>query len=280
MDSLKIGIVGVGFVGGAIKDFLLLNNFKLDETLFLYDKYKNGGIGQINNLLICDIIFLALPTMFSHKYEHYDINSIEETLEYLMNNDFQNTVVIKSTVEPTVTDSLASKYKLNLVHNPEFLTARTATEDFKNQKHIVLGKSDQCLNDKFELVVNFFKHFFNQAEISLCQAKESESMKLFLNNFYAVKVQYFTEIYLLCNELKIDYNNVKNLMLKNNWINPMHTHIPGPDGKISYGGLCFPKDTTALMYFMDRLDIPNSVIKSTVNERNKMRSEDNENILS
>lgn len=280
MNSLKIGIIGVGFVGGAIKDFLLINNYKLDETLFLFDKYKNGGIGEINNLLVCDIIFIALPTIFNHKEQCYDIKCIEETLEYLMNSEFKNTVVLKSTVEPMVTDKLASKYRMNLIHNPEFLTARTASEDFKNQKHIVLGKTEHCQEDKFELIVTFFKKYFPTSEISLCQAKESESMKLFLNNFYAVKVQYFTEIYLLCNKLGIEYNNVKDLMLKNNWINPMHTHIPGPDGKISYGGLCFPKDTNALMYFMDKMEIPNSVIKSTVYERNDMRCEEKDNILS
>ena len=273
MNSIKIGIIGIGFVGGAIKDFLLFQNYVLEENLFLFDKYKNGGIGKINNLLGCDIIFLALPTIFNDTQKCYDITSIEETLEYLMISGFQNTVILKSTVEPMITDYLASKYKINLIHNPEFLTARTATEDFNNQKHIVLGKSEFCSDQKFEYVVSFFKKYFPTSEISLCQAKESESMKLFLNNFYAVKVQYFTEIYLLCNKLEIKYDNVKELMLKNNWINPMHTQIPGPDGKISYGGLCFPKDTNALMYFMDRMEIPNSVIKSTVYERNNMREE-------
>ena len=33
-------------------------------------------------------------------------------------------------------------------------------------------------------------------------------------------------------------------------INNMHTNIPGPDGQISYGGLCFPKDTNALLKYM------------------------------
>ena len=39
-------------------------------------------------------------------------------------------------------------------------------------------------------------------------------------------------------------------MLKNGWINPMHTTVPGPDGQLSYGGFCFPKDTNALLQFM------------------------------
>lgn len=73
----------------------------------------------------------------------------------------------------------------------------------------------------------------------------------------------------------INYNNVKNLMLSNNWINPMHTTVPGPDGKLSYGGLCFPKDTNALNDFLIKNNIPNNVLDATIKERNKMRNDHN-----
>ena len=63
------------------------------------------------------------------------------------------------------------------------------------------------------------------------------------------------------------------MMLKNGWINPMHTDVPGPDGKMSYGGLCFPKDTNALNEFMKQNNIPNSVLNATICERNSMREE-------
>ena len=62
-------------------------------------------------------------------------------------------------------------------------------------------------------------------------------------------------------------------MLKNNWINPMHTNVPGQDGNISYGGMCFPKDTNALNSFMEKNNIPNKVLDATINERNQMRKD-------
>jgi UDP-glucose 6-dehydrogenase len=68
-------------------------------------------------------------------------------------------------------------------------------------------------------------------------------------------------------------------MLKNGWINSMHTQVPGPDGNVSYGGLCFPKDTTALLHFMESLDVPCEVIKATVEERNEMRKGEDDNII-
>ena len=72
--------------------------------------------------------------------------------------------------------------------------------------------------------------------------------------------------------MNINYDNVLDLMLKNNWINPMHTNVPGHDGLISFGGACLPKDISALNEYTKELHVPNEVINATINERNKIRS--------
>jgi len=105
----------------------------------------------------------------------------------------------------------------------------------------------------------------------VCTSTESESMKIFLNCFYSVKIQFFNELFLLCNNNGTDYNIVKNLMLKNGWINPMHTNVPGNDGQLSYGGFCFPKDTNALLSYMKKNDVAHKVLEATIDERNIMR---------
>ena len=102
-------------------------------------------------------------------------------------------------------------------------------------------------------------------------------MTIFVNNFYSVKIQFFNELFLLCNKIGINYDHVKNMMLKNGWINPMHTDIPGPDGMLSYGGYCFPKDTNALLNHMKRENVACKVLEGTVLERNEMR-QDNVNV--
>ena len=60
-------------------------------------------------------------------------------------------------------------------------------------------------------------------------------------------------------------------MLKNKWISPTHTSVPGPDGKLSYGGMCFPKDTNALLQLMKKKDVPCKILEATILERNEMR---------
>ena len=95
--------------------------------------------------------------------------------------------------------------------------------------------------------------------------------KLALNSFYATKVQFFSEIFLLCEKTNINYNEVKNLMLNNKWINPKHTQVPGHDGHISYGGMCLPKDINALHQYMCANDTPHQVLDAVISERNLMR---------
>lgn len=248
-------------------------------NLFGYDKFKNGGIGKLSNGLLSDIIFMALPTMYDDNTGCYDKSAINNCCDYLSKNNYSGVIVIKSTVEPNTTDNLAIKYpNLSFIHNPEFLTAKTAYEDFHNQTHIVLGKSKLCSNTQILLLKQFYQCYYPKADISICSSLESESMKLFCNSFYAVKIQFFTELYLLTKSNGTDYNNIVKLMLKNNWINPMHTQIPGPDGQISYGGLCFPKDTNALNKYMEIHNTANKVLKSCIEERNSLRN-DNDNCI-
>jgi UDPglucose 6-dehydrogenase len=280
MNEIKICIYGLGFVGNSMYTSFKNKGMIENTNLFGYDKFKDGGVGNIASGLDCDIIFMALPTMYNEITGCYDKEPINECCKYLESHNYSGLVVIKSTVEPETTDNLSHTYKnLSFVHNPEFLTARTAYEDFHNQTHIVIGKSTNCLKEKILQLYLFYSTYYPEAEISICSSLESESMKIFCNSFYAIKVQFFTELYLLTKSNGSDYDKIVEMMLKNNWINPMHTVVPGPDGNISYGGFCFPKDTNALNKYMEKKNSTNLLLKSCIEERNILRN-DNTNIIS
>ena len=276
-QSFKMAaIIGCGFVGSAmIKSFTLRNV----QPLGKYDKFKNGGMGSLEECTQCPIIFLSLPTLYDHDAREYDKSAIVETLRNLSNSNYNGIIVIKSTVEPGTTDAMSKRFpKLHLMHNPEFLSAATAFEDFDNQDHIVIGQGRNCTNDHLQYLHDFYRKYYKDAEISTCRAIESESMKSFVNTFYSVKIQFFNELYLLCKMQGSNFNVVKELMIKNNWINPMHTAVPGHDGKLSYGGACFPKDTNALLQCMKKNGIPHSVLEGCVRERNILRGDKHLNL--
>lgn len=270
---MTISIIGLGFVGGSMK-----RSFEMKGALVKgYDKFKEGT-DSFEDCLYSDIAFLALPTIFDEGQMSYDLSCIHEVCTDLEKNEYKGLVVIKSTVEPTTTEKLIKMYpSLKFIHNPEFLTAATAFEDFHNQKHIVLGKGSNISDKDVDVLEQFYRLHYPDAEISRSSCTESESMKSFVNCFYSVKIQFFNELYLLCNKMGCDYNTVRDLMLKNKWINPMHTNVPGVDGKLSYGGYCFPKDTNALLNHMKREGTHCKVLEATIIERNIMR-DDNVNV--
>jgi nucleotide sugar dehydrogenase len=262
---MNIGICGIGIVGEAILKCFVKKNIKV----ITYDKYKNG-IGKIEDILNTVILFLCLPTLYSNEKKEYNKEPIYEICNYLSKNKYNGIVVIKSTIEPGTCRFLQKKYNLNILHNPEFLTAKTATEDFENQNHIVIG--GLSTNDKnIDILKKFYTSYW-KSEISISTYEESELMKISVNCFYSVKIQFFNEIYSLTNTYEnVDYKKVVSMMLKNNWINPNHTEVPGPDGLLSYGGMCFPKDTNALYQLMLKKGTPCEVLGGTISERNKIR---------
>jgi len=301
LQTYSIGIIGIGVLGTAIKETFETFKSNIISNIICYDKYKKIGNGIIDTS-ICDIIFICLPTEYDNDKKEYDKSEIYNVFEELSRYKYKGFIILKSTVEPKTTLHLSFIFNnLNIIHSPEFLSARTAMEDFKNQKHIVLGFvgynninsnsninsikdniKDNVNNDISNLIEiikylkTFFTIFFPLANISICSSTESESMKIFCNSFYATKIQYFTETKLLCDKLEIDYNNVKDLILLNGWINPMHTQVPGHDGELSFGGKCFPKDIKALNEFCKKLDVPNKVLEAVIQENKELRKNDYE----
>jgi UDPglucose 6-dehydrogenase len=273
-DMFRIGIIGHGFVGSAIHKSLELHICDDNLSLFIYDKYKSEPnlSKSLDELLLTDILFLCLPTLYDKNTETYDLTALNETIDYLSKKNYKGICLIKSTILPNTTLNYFEKYpNLKLIHNPEFLSAKTAFEDFHNQKHIVLGITSIKTHEYIDIIINFYKKYYPDTEITIITSTESELMKLSANSFYSIKIQFFTEIYLLCKKLNCSYETVKQTLLNNGWINPMHTNVPGPDGNISYGGMCFPKDISALQKYMEKIDTPNEILKATINERNIMR---------
>jgi nucleotide sugar dehydrogenase len=263
---MKISICGCGFVGNAVYQYF---SKKTIYDIKTYDLYKN--IGSFENIIDSDIMYICLPTLYTEEFKSYDMTEIDNTLFRLDQNNYKGVILIKSTIIPTYCIEKNRLYpNLFIMSNPEFLTARTANEDFQNQSHIIIGYTPES-KLKSVFIKDFYSENFPNAVISVTDVITANLTKLACNSFYSVKIQFFTEIYLLCEKLGISYDEVKNLMIRNNWINPMHMNIPGPDNKISFGGACFPKDISALNEFMKVYDTSNDVINATIMEQKRIR---------
>jgi UDPglucose 6-dehydrogenase len=258
-----VGVIGIGVVGSAVLNTFI--NFKIN--VHSYDKYKN--IGDFDIILHTDIVFLCLPTLIDDTTNKYDMSAIDEVCSRLV--DYKGIVVLKSTVETCMTEKLGIKYNIKIIHNPEFLNARSSFMDFELQDHIVLGFNCTTTENENEIIKSFFRQYFPEAEMSIMSSNESETMKLFCNTFYAIKVQVFSEFYMYCSKMKLNYNTVVKSMLMNNMISPEHTDIPGEDKKLSYGGACLPKDIIATNTLFKTHGVDGALIDTCIIESNKIR---------
>jgi UDPglucose 6-dehydrogenase len=263
-----VGVVGIGIVGNAICTVME----EKEVRVIKYDKYKPEA-NSLGDILRTDAIFLCLPTPYSNETKCFDKSALQETVEFLSDYHYSGLVIVKSTVEPGTTENYAKRYNLSVVHNPEFLKARSAVEDFRRQNHIVVGKTDRTDPRHLEGIVNHMKVWFQTDNVSLCTSTESELMKIAVNNFYATKIMFFNELFLVCSKLHdTTFEKVKDMMLRNDCIHSAYTNVPGYDGKLAYGGACFPKDTEAYLQFLRTLDCPSAITEATVHERNVLRS--------
>ena len=261
-----IGVVGLGTVGSAIKEAL-----SEKYNVVGYDLNKKSD--PFEALLETDMIFCCLPTPTHGGKQSYvglgsgqSLIAIYGLFSELRKKDYKGIVVMKSTVLPGTCRKLQKENKqLTIVMCPEFMSASTAYDDFKNGENVIVGGEDK---DAMLEVLNVHKSL-GYKEGFMVTWTEAETIKYIHNVFLACKVGVFNELYDVCQQRKTNYQLCADLACKiTGWINPRHTLVPGPDKKFGFGGDCFPKDIEALLTKYHHLDL--DIIKSVILS-NRMR---------
>jgi UDPglucose 6-dehydrogenase len=249
--SYTIGIVGKGFVGGAMYE-----NFKDVFNVLVWDTDESKRNVESFEKFVqnSDIVFVCVPTPMKDSGE-CDTSIVESIVKEISVVDRRKYVVIKSTVTPGTTEKLSEKYSLTLAFNPEFLTEANAYNDFRFQPLIVLGADDQGINAVLSQVYSEFNtKVENAAYVVSRTTKEAELFKYLANSFLATKVIFANEFKLLCDKADVDYNRIAEVAVLDKRLGKTHWKVPGPDGKLGFGGSCFPKDTSALLHYSQELD--------------------------
>ena len=85
-------------------------------------------------------------------------------------------------------------------------------------------------------------------------------VKYLTNTFLATKVSFANEMKMLCDFFNVDYDKVVEYSTYDERLGKSHWAVPGPDGKMGFGGSCFPKDINALISIADKWEIPANVL--------------------
>jgi UDPglucose 6-dehydrogenase len=171
---------------------------------------------------------------------------------------------------PGTTDQLSKKYSnIKIIFSPEFLTERTAKLDMLTQSRIILG-GELSLTEKAK---SLFNQRFKIKNIIQTDSKTAELTKYMNNTFFATKVSIMNEFKLLCDKIGANWQDALKGFVSDGRIGDSHLNVPGHDGKLGYGGTCFPKDVNALLSFSKKHDIELNTIKGGWKTNLKVRQE-------
>ncbi len=237
MKKFKVGIIGNGFVGES-QAFA----FSPVADIKIHDVDPLKSLNSLEDVYSCDFVFVCVPTPM-RKDGSQDLSYVNSVFENANSNPIY---ILKSTVLPGTTKKLNDSYtNLKIIFSPEFLTERTAKLDMLTQARIILG-GDNLLTERVRSL--FEQRFMNRTFIET-DSTTAELVKYMNNTFFATKVSIINEFKLVCDAIGADWNTAMYGFTSDHRIGDSHLHVPGPDGKLGYGGTCFPKDVNSFIQF-------------------------------
>ena len=264
----KIGVIGQGYVGTAIK-----LGFQDHYDVLTYDKFDLGKSthSKISDIVEeTEVIFVCVPTPMRKDGTCYT-GIVEEVIREINETANDHIVVIKSTVPPGTTDKFNHEFSnVTVIFNPEFLTEENFLDDFKNQNRIILGGSRKGTNKLRQI----YSKVFPKATIVKTGDKHAEMVKYFTNCFLATKVSFANEMYSICEQIGIDYDKVVEYATYDERLGKSHWAVPGPDGKMGFGGSCFPKDLNAILDVCRELGVSSKTLLGAWETNLKVRPEE------
>jgi UDPglucose 6-dehydrogenase len=257
--SEKIGIIGLGFVGGAINDAMGRRS-----TTVIMDPAK-GLNATYQEIKKCSGIFICVPSPQDDDGT-CDTSILESVLANL--TDYTGVIISKCTAPPDVYARLNAKYP-TLVHAPEFLTAARASIDYADGRFAFIGGSVGAYQREAERIIRMGQRHLES--VYHCTIAEAALAKYAINSFMATKVVFMNELYNVAQAAGIDYDNIAHMIKADSRIGNSHMQVPGPDGQLGFGGACFPKDTSALLKYAEGIGENMNVLDAAVKKNTLLR---------
>ena len=291
---MKIGIVGLGFVGLSLAAVLGSKGFSvigsdIDKSKILKIRsgktpfYEPNLEKTIKNALKqdfkltselstivnqCKLVFITVGTP-QGKNGAINLTMVEKIMQkigmLLKNSKNDPSIILKSTVIPGTTKKMLSILErksgkicgedFGLIVNPEFLRESQAIKDTIDPHVVVLGG----INDKFlNRLKKFYKKLYPGNPLIQTNHETAEMIKYANNSFLATKISFINLIATICES--IPGTNIDKIA-QSIGFDPRIGNLflnAGP----GYGGSCLPKDIKAIINFSTKLGIKPSLFQA------------------
>ena len=262
LKKLNMSVVGHGFVGGAV-DYGF-PDANCDKTI-IDPRYGNSVVDLAEKNI--DVSFVCVPTPMGQDAS-IDASILIKTVEELLEHT-TGLIVIKSTVIPTIIKELTNGTS-RVIYNPEFLTEKSANEDFVNPiMHVFGGVKSQT--EKLEQI------YENYSACKPCPVyhmtpAEASFVKYGMNNFLMSKVLWFNQFFDLVENQGANFNVIRNAIGTDPRIGHSHTMVPGHDGRKGSAGPCFAKDGPAFVMYARDEGIPFTILEEVIRRNQDYRN--------
>ncbi len=301
---MKIGIIGLGFVGlsfaavlgskgfsviGLDTDRKKIEKINSKKSPFFEPKLESFLKNALSKSLEitldankvvknCDFIFLAVGTP-KLKSGHINLSMLKNASKdigiSLRNSSKKPIIVVKSTVIPGTTinvikpiiEKLSGKKNGNgfdIITNPEFLKEGSAIDDTLNPHLVVIGGLSK---KPINSLRNFYRKLYGpKIKIMTTNPQTAEMIKNANNSFLATKISFINQISLLCQSIPgTNVDEVANCIGIDPRIGRSFLNA-GP----GFGGSCLPKDLETMIQFSSKIGA-NPLLLKAVQQTNDLQ---------
>lgn len=243
----KVLLIGYGWVGQYMGKYFTEAHFvdsegKISKQENPYFRYS----GQRYELGI-----ISVPTPMIPETGKCDTSIVEEVVNKY--KDIVDIFLVKSTVEIGTCERLEKKYGVPVCMSPEYVgetLGHPLLEPRRDAFQIIGGNKTAR-----ELVARMFmKVLHADAPILLVSHKEAEIIKYMENYWIARRVDYWNDVFDVCQAFNASFTNVREGVVLDPRMNRTHSNVY-PDNR-GWSGKCLPKDMNALSHSMLEKDAP------------------------